>query len=268
MKSPPVWANLLRRTPLRGPLRWLRRLARGDNWQLDEVSSRYRPITDTAVKDSLSQAWQDEAIPLVQRKLVDEQLRDMHNGTVIDVFRVAAEAVRRTGLTAPSILELGCSSGYYGEVLETLVGPEVTYSGMDLSGAMIAEARRCYPSREFVQGDAIDLPFADASYDILLSSAMLMHVKDYPVAIRETARVARSWCVFHRTPVMHEAPTAWFEKLAYGVRLLEICFNEPELIGLFAGSGLELVDRLSIDKFEPTEDVSGGEMVTYVCRKA
>lgn len=267
LASPSAFADLLRRTPLREPLRRLRRLVRAGGAGEAGVSSGYRPISDAAVTGSLSEAWQDEGIPLSQRKLVDEQLRDMHQGKVVDVFRVAAAAIRRTGLTAPSVLELGCASGYYGEVLATLVGPDVSYAGMDFSAAMIGEARRRYPSGEFVQGDATALPFADASYDILMSSALILHVEDYPLAIRETARVSQGWCVFHRTPVTLLAPTAWFEKLAYGVRVFEVCFNEPELLELFGSAHLEVVDRLPIDTFSLTPDFPAGEMVTYVCRK-
>jgi SAM-dependent methyltransferase len=209
----------------------------------------------------------DEGIPASQRALVDRQLHEMRSGAVVDVFRVAAEAVRRTGMEAPSVLELGCASGYYGEVLTTLVGPKVRYSGMDFSAAMIDEARRRYPQWEFVQGDATALPFANAAYDILLSSALILHVKDYPLAIRETARVARSWSIFHRTPVMPTGPTAWFEKLAYGVRVFEICFNEPELLERFDAAGLDVVDRIWVDAFELPPDSTRGEMVTYVCGK-
>jgi SAM-dependent methyltransferase len=267
MISPGAWSHLLRRTPLRAPLGRLWGLVHGIESASGGVSTGYRPIADSAIDSSLRDGWRDQGIPLSQRTLVDQQLRDMHEGTVIDLFRVAAEAVRLTGVKAPSVLELGCASGYYGEVLTTLIGPGVTYSGMDFSAAMIDEARRRYPSRQFVQGDAVNLPFGNASYDILLSSALLLHVKDYPTAIRETARVARSWCIFHRTPVMRGAPTSWYEKLAYGVRVFEICFNETELLGLFATTGLELVGRLPIDVFELSSDSPRGEMVTYVCRK-
>ena len=209
----------------------------------------------------------DEGIPTSQRALVDRQLRDMRSGAVVDVFRVAAEAVRQTGLAAPTVLELGCASGYYGEVLTTLIGPQVTYSGMDFSPAMIDEARRRYPQWEFVQGDATNLPFPDSAYDILLSSALILHVKDYPLAIQETARVAGLWCIFHRTPVMLGGPTAWFEKVAYGVRVFEICFNEMELLEHFAIAGLDVVERNLVDALEIPPNSTRGEMVTYVCRK-
>ncbi|GIU95978.1 MAG: hypothetical protein KatS3mg012_2435 [Gaiellaceae bacterium] len=61
--------------------------------------------------------------------------------------------------------------------------------------------RARYPAVEYVQGDALDLPFADGSFDIVFSNAVLEHVGDRDAQrqfVSEALRVGRS--VFLTTP--------------------------------------------------------------------
>src|ERR1700719_354560 len=72
-------------------------------------------------------------------------------------FKVAAEAAAATGIACPRLLEVGCGSGSYSEVLATLLVDGVDYTGIDYSQAMIARARAHYPSTAFEVGDATRL---------------------------------------------------------------------------------------------------------------
>jgi ubiquinone/menaquinone biosynthesis C-methylase UbiE len=68
------------------------------------------------------------------------------------------------------------------------------YVGVDLTPAMLRRAART-PLRHrvsFVQGDAMRLPFADASFDHAVLHLILAIVPDPPACLRETARVVRS----------------------------------------------------------------------------
>src|SRR5205085_7897990 len=100
-------------------------------------------------------------------------------------FRVAAEAVGATGIVNPRVLEVGCGSGYYSEVFATLLPGGVRYTGIDYSDAMIARARARSPSTAFEVADASRLPYADNAFDIVFNGVSLMHIIDYPAAIRE-----------------------------------------------------------------------------------
>jgi hypothetical protein len=93
-----------------------------------------------------------------------------------------------------------------------------------------------------------------------------LHVPDYRKAISESARVAREWVIFHRTPVVHSA-TLHYTKHAYGVRCVEILFGEEELLAIFRGCGLEPVDALEISRGTAPDRSTTMAMVTYVCRK-
>ncbi|MDO5048647.1 MAG: demethylmenaquinone methyltransferase [Actinomycetaceae bacterium] len=68
-------------------------------------------------------------------------------------------------------------------------GAEVV--GCDLSEGMIAVGRQRHPELTFVQGDATDLPFEDASFDAVTISFGLRNVENTEKALREMARVVR-----------------------------------------------------------------------------
>lgn len=61
----------------------------------------------------------------------------------------------------------------------------------DLSEGMIEVGRQRHPSIEFVQGDATDLQFEDASFDAVTISYGLRNVVDTEAALREMSRVTR-----------------------------------------------------------------------------
>ena len=155
-------------------------------------------------------------------------------------FRIAGEAVTATGLQNPRLLDVGCGSGYYSEVFAALVAGGVRYTGIDYSEAMIERARTHFPSSEFDVADATRLPYADGAFDVVFNGVSLMHIIDYQAAIREAARVAACYCVFHTVPVFQDHQTTFLRKYAYGAPVVEVIFRKQELIALCRDAGLRL----------------------------
>jgi SAM-dependent methyltransferase len=155
-------------------------------------------------------------------------------------FKVAAEAIAATGIANPRLLEVGCGSGYYSDVFATLVAGGVQYTGIDYSDAMIARARAHYPSTAFEVADATRLPYADRAFDIVFNGVSLMHIIDYQAAIREAARVASRYCIFHTVPVFADYRTTFLSKYAYGAPVVEVVFSKQELMSLCQAAGLRL----------------------------
>ncbi len=95
------------------------------------------------------------------------------------------------GATAGKVLEVGIGTGrnlpYY--------PPEVELTGIDLSPAMLVLARqgaqKLQRSVEFLEGDATALPFADSSFDAVVSALTLCTVPDPVRAVHEALRVLR-----------------------------------------------------------------------------
>lgn len=214
----------------------------------------------------LRNSWQADELPGRQRVLVDRQLMHYRAGQRVDVFDVLVEAIKQLPRMsgAGTLLEIGCSSGYYSEVFG-IAGLPFTYTGCDYSPAFVAMARKTYPGLHFDVQDATALTYADSHFDVVISGCCLLHIPDYEVAIAETARVAERYAIFHRTPVLPHLSTMHFRKLAYGIETVEIHFGEAEFLALLNKFGLTLIDVFTLD-----EDVHQGAKTavrTYVCSK-
>lgn len=233
------------------------------------VSSRYVQLNEgEAAKESsrLRSAWQSRDLPARQRNLVDGQLADYRRGKPVDVFDILVCALRAlpTDLRSKSLLEVGCSSGFYSEVLE-IAGLDIRYTGCDYSEAFVTLARQKYPALNFGIEDATALEHDDNAFDIVVSGCCLLHIPEYQKAVAETARVASSFAIFHRTPVVLGQPNVYYRKQAYGVETVEIHFNEPQFLELLARQGLELIATYTLD--ESVQGDFGSANRTYVCRK-
>lgn len=129
-------------------------------------------------------------------------------------------------------------------------------------------ARQRYPERAFSVEDATSLQWADQSVDIVVSGCCLLHIPEYRQALAETARVARHYAIFHRTPVVWGQNEKWFRKKAYGVETVEIHFNEPEFLALLQNNGLQLIATFTLHEQADGSDTARGQAVrTYVCGK-
>jgi SAM-dependent methyltransferase len=191
-------------------------------------------------------------------------IADMKRGEPRLDFRVAAEAVAETGMAHAKLVEIGCGSGCYSEVFSTLLPSRIDYTGVDYSQAMIARARTQYPSTAFEVADATRLPYADASFDIVFNGVSLMHIVDYQAVIRETARVARRFCIFHTVPVFLDHPTTFLSKYAYGAPVVEIIFDKQELMSLCHNAGLRIVREWACIPYDMFE-ITGHHSATETC---
>lgn len=63
--------------------------------------------------------------------------------------------------------------------------------GMDFSGGMLEVAKAKTNAVEWIQGNAMELPFADSSFDVVTARHMLYHVPDMNKAIQEAKRVLK-----------------------------------------------------------------------------
>ena len=260
-----VLLSALRRFPrLKASLK----LARDALLPSSSVSSHYVEMQGAAADAEsarLRGAWQDNDLPKKQRELVDRQLSDYKKGAAIDVFDVMIEALRKVPKEQGriSVLEVGCSSGFYSEVFE-IAGLDVDYAGADYSDAFIALARENYPSLKFDVEDATALHYPADAFDVVISGCCLLHIPEYEAAVAETARVARRFAVFHRTPVVLDQPNRHFRKLAYGVETVEIHFNEPQFLDLLRSHGMELLHTWTLSEDPPGNPVNA--VRTYLCR--
>lgn len=195
---------------------------------------------DAREAQASSSGWLASRTVARQERAYRNLIAAMKHGEPRLDFRVAADAVAATGMTRPSLIEIGCGSGYYSEVFTTLLPDGVAYTGVDYSVAMIDRARAQYPAVEFDVADATRLPYPDARFHIAFNGVSLMHIVDYAAAISEAARVASHYCILHTVPVFDDYKTTYLRKYAYGAPVVEIVFGRDELMSLCGMAGLHL----------------------------
>jgi SAM-dependent methyltransferase len=89
------------------------------------------------------------------------------------------------------VLDIACGEGY-GSALIARHAARVT--GADIAPAAIAHARACYaaqPNLDFREADCAALPFADASFDVVVSFETLEHIAAQEAFLDEVRRVLR-----------------------------------------------------------------------------
>ncbi len=236
------------------------------------ASSRFhkvRPSDLAQTSAKLTHAWQDEAIPSRQRDAISQNLAEYRAGNPNPTFDalVAILVHNIPDLNNKTLLDVGCSGGYYSEVLRSR-GVNAAYRGCDYSFPFIQLARSTYTSESFDVEDATALSYESEAFDVVISGCCLLHIPEYDKAVSEASRVSREFVVFHRTPVLHLAGPTFYTKTAYGTEMLEIHFNEQKLIRLFARYGLKTVD---VNTHLATVEPGYKEALfykTYLCRKA
>jgi ubiquinone/menaquinone biosynthesis C-methylase UbiE len=90
------------------------------------------------------------------------------------------------------VLDVGCGTGVLARAAADRVAAEGQVTGLDLNQGMLAVARRLRPKLDWRQGDASKLPFADESYDAVISQFSLMYFPDRIAALKEMWRVLRT----------------------------------------------------------------------------
>jgi demethylmenaquinone methyltransferase/2-methoxy-6-polyprenyl-1,4-benzoquinol methylase len=116
----------------------------------------------------------------------DAMNRIMTVGLDIRWRRLAAAAAVRPG---DRVLDAACGTGDL--ALADMRAGAGAVVGLDFSEAMLARARRKAPEVEWVRGDMLELPFADASFDAATVGFGIRNVADLELGLRELRRVLR-----------------------------------------------------------------------------
>lgn len=99
--------------------------------------------------------------------------------------------------TPSLVLDLGCGTGYATRALHKRY--HVVTLGIDIAFAMTQQAKQkkgWFSKQRFLCADAIMLPLADQSVDMVLSNLALQWCQDLPAVLREIHRVMRPGGLF------------------------------------------------------------------------
>src|SRR5262249_31339410 len=121
----------------------------------------------------------------------------------------AADLIDRAALqTGELLLDVACGTGVVARIAADRVGTAGRVAALDLNPGMLAVAQSlpAVPSAriDWYEGSALDLPFSNATFDVVLCQLGLQFFPDRPTALREMrrelvlgGRLALNVCVSH-----------------------------------------------------------------------
>lgn len=116
-------------------------------------------------------------------------------------FAAAVPAAPAAGLR---VLDVGCGTGRSRAIYQERAR---SYAGIDLSLGALRLARRRMPDSSWLQADALRLPFASGSFDVVAFSSVLHHVPDRRAALAEASRALKpgGWAFAFDPNLLHPA---------------------------------------------------------------
>jgi ubiquinone/menaquinone biosynthesis C-methylase UbiE len=162
------------------------------------------PINEESILAKLKASGADVARLTVERlKEFDQD----HYGGIAAVDTL----IEHAGIRAQQAVLDACSGvGGPARWIAHRIGCKVT--GLDLTASRVEAARRLTRRvrlenlATFVQGDATAMPFADASFDIIVGQEAWVHVPDKAALIAECTRVARPGATIAFTDIVARKP--------------------------------------------------------------
>lgn len=235
----------------------------------------YRKLTTQeeikAVAEARDEAWKHAEMPQRQYDVNIKEILFLDLGewgrvapfrTFIDAITNLSEDLQENDPKV-KVLEIGCSSGYYGKLLKK-AGFQWDYTGCDYSPHYKEFAAKHFPDLKIDIEDARALSYPDASFDVVVSGCCLIHIYDWQKAMAETVRASKKYVIFSRTPLLETSPTIYYEKTAYEIPCLEIWFNRQSFEREIEKNGLKIIKEVPVFR----DDREGGySHVTIVCEK-
>jgi len=168
--------------------------------------------------------------------------------------QLASALIAFAGVAPPQgALDVGCGPGALTSVLAERLGPS-NVCGADPSAPFVQACRERVPGAEVVLAPAEELPFADATFDAVLSQLVVNFLDDAAVGVREMVRVTRpggtvAACVWDYAGEMTLLRTFWdaareidpVRAAAADEGVVMRWCGEGELAGLWRDAGLRNV---------------------------
>lgn len=160
--------------------------------------------------------------------------------------------VNGAGVKAGShVLDIACGSGVLARAALEHVGKSGRVVGLDAAPGMIAAAREVEPGIEWALGRAEDLPFAEGTFDCVVSQFGMMFFQDRLKASQEMHRVTKTggrvaiamWHDIDRNPAYKDIVDVLDEHVspdAADTVRIPFCLGQPDVVAeLLSQAGFE-----------------------------
>jgi len=182
--------------------------------QLFEKISKTKNVQETLIEQRDThpyiEAWKNPNMPVIQRKLVDFELNELkNNGKTFEVYEALKTALdllfkdkALKDLKNVSILDVGCSTGYYYDVIKHYYPDKnITYVGCDYNEKSIELAKKYNENVAFEVQDATELKYPEKVFDIVLASGILTYVPDTYRLLDSITKVCKHYVILHRVNI-------------------------------------------------------------------
>ncbi len=142
-----------------------------------------------------------------------------------------------TAVQKGTVLDIGCGTGELLQQLQQL-NSRLELHGLDLSKEMLARAKEKLPSSiKLREGDVINIPFDDNTFDVVVSTEAFHHYPNQHKAMQEITRVAKHGGRIIIVDVnFFFRPIHWlFEKIEPGCVTIN---NKSQMRQLFVENGI------------------------------
>ena len=155
-----------------------------------EIKKTYASVSEEPEKDFIfptGRAWaEDLGYP--------DELANVPDASAESFAGVANPWVMGRLSTGERVLDLGSGAGTDALIAAQMVGEQGYVTGVDMTPEMLAKARASAAEMgahnvEFVEAEAENLPFADASFDVVISNGVIDLIPDKDAVFSELHRV-------------------------------------------------------------------------------
>jgi trans-aconitate methyltransferase len=163
-------------------------------------------------------------------------------------LRVLETLVARDDLARPArLLDVGCGSGHYSQLIERYAPGRFVYAGCDSSTQMIEIARAEWPERTFSVGDVFDEALDLDAFDVLLASALVDVSRKWPRALGILFASAASHVILHRQHVTAESSRVEVVRGYAGHDTYRSFINVADLEAMASRYGREIAEVFRVE---------------------
>ena len=193
--------------------------------------------------------WKHEHLGKTQRIFVEEELKQLRQGDVPFVYNGFLKLLNLIDGNGHTFLDIGCATGYYCDVANTVYPEKIMYSGCDYNTHSIDIAKTKNPDVNFKVEDATKLSYKDDEFDIVMVSGVYEHVPEQKKAFNETCRIVKTWLICHRITLTSgggtddEYVTKGFQ---YQTEIIRYYYNRKAFIKRIEDRGFKLDSYIKI----------------------
>jgi demethylmenaquinone methyltransferase/2-methoxy-6-polyprenyl-1,4-benzoquinol methylase len=160
------------------------------------------------------------------------------------------------------VLDCGTGSGTLSLAFARVWPGPITLEATDTSDPMLVQARQRFEQAGVVastrQADVRRLPFADNTFDVVMSAHLLEHLQDPGAALAEMARVARPGGVIILC-LTRRSLLGFYIHIIWRIRL----YTANDVQGLIGAAGLQDLCLPRLSRLHPLRHLS----IPCICRK-